>query len=64
MALVRDQLPTWRRRWRDGPPATGEQLDRLAEGGFHHLHDGEVTVLGPPPDRGYGMCGRLTTYQT
>ncbi|GAA1848060.1 cupin domain-containing protein [Asanoa iriomotensis] len=67
-ALVRDQLPTWRGRWRDGPlaaaTATGEQLDRLAEGGFHHLHDGEVTLLGPPPDRGYGMCGRLTTYQT
>jgi mannose-6-phosphate isomerase-like protein (cupin superfamily) len=65
-ALVHDELPHWRGRWRNGPlaaaTATGDQIARLAEGGFHHLHDGRLTVLGAPPDRGYGMCGRLATY--
>ncbi|MEV4622094.1 cupin [Asanoa sp. NPDC049573] len=65
-ALVHDELPAWRSRWARGPGAaavaTGEQIERLTEGGFQHLHDGRLTVLGPPPERGYGMCGRLVTY--
>jgi len=67
-ALVRDELPAWWQRWRDGPftaaAATGDQIERLAGGGFHHVHDGRLTVLGAPPVRTYGMCGRLTTYPT
>ncbi|MDG4824323.1 cupin [Asanoa sp. WMMD1127] len=67
-ALVHDELPAWRDRWQNGPfaaaNATGHQLARLAEGGFHHLHDGRLTVLGPPPTPTYGMCGRLLTYPT
>ncbi|HTF08475.1 MAG TPA: cupin [Asanoa sp.] len=65
-ALVHDELPAWRGRWARGPAAaavaTGEQIERLTEGGFRHLHDGRLTVLGAPPERGYGMCGRLATY--
>jgi mannose-6-phosphate isomerase-like protein (cupin superfamily) len=65
-ALVHDELPAWRSRWARGPAAatvaTGEQLERLTAGGFQHLHDGRLTVLGAPPERGYGMCGRLATY--
>ncbi|GIF70299.1 hypothetical protein Ais01nite_83340 [Asanoa ishikariensis] len=65
-ALVHDDLPAWHGRWRDGPlaaaTATGNQLDHLTAGGFHHLHDGRLTVLSAPPTRGYGMCGRLATY--
>ncbi|SNT65607.1 Cupin domain-containing protein [Asanoa hainanensis] len=65
-ALVGDGLPGWRERWRDGPlaatTATGDQLDHLAAGDVHHLHDGRLTVLTAPPTRGYGMCGRLATF--
>jgi mannose-6-phosphate isomerase-like protein (cupin superfamily) len=65
-ALVRPRVPAWRDVWERGALSaahrTGEQLDALAEGRFAHLHDGRLTVLAPPDDRGYGMCGRLATY--
>jgi hypothetical protein len=64
--LVREHVPRWQERWRAGPLAaalaTGDQLAALAEGGFAHLHRGSLTVLGPPAERRYGMCGRLATY--
>jgi mannose-6-phosphate isomerase-like protein (cupin superfamily) len=63
--LVRDLIPQWRERWTAGPLAsvlrTADQLDALAEGGFRHLHDGRLSVLGPP-ERTWGMCGRLRPY--
>jgi mannose-6-phosphate isomerase-like protein (cupin superfamily) len=66
-ALVRDRVPAWRDTWAEGPLAaavrTGEQLDTLARGGHGHLHEGRLTVLGARPDRQYGNCGRLATYQ-
>jgi hypothetical protein len=60
-ALVRDAVPAWRTRWEAGPLAaavrTGEQLSLLAG-----RRQGRLTVISPPPERGYGMCGRLATY--
>jgi hypothetical protein len=60
-------VPAWRDTWAEGPLAaavrTGEQLDVLARGGHGHLHEGRLTVLGARPDRQYGNCGRLATYQ-
>jgi mannose-6-phosphate isomerase-like protein (cupin superfamily) len=65
-ALVRDAVPAWRTRWEAGPLAaavrTGEQLSLLGEGRLDYLQQGMLTVLSPPPGRGYGMCGRLTAY--
>jgi mannose-6-phosphate isomerase-like protein (cupin superfamily) len=64
--LVRDAIPAWRARWEAGPlaaaVATGEQLDLLGQGRTDHLHQGRLTVVPPPADRGYGMCGRLGAY--
>jgi mannose-6-phosphate isomerase-like protein (cupin superfamily) len=65
-ALVRDRVPAWRDTWAQGPLAaaarTGEQLDLLARGGHGHLHEGRLSVLGRPPERQYGNCGRLAAY--
>jgi mannose-6-phosphate isomerase-like protein (cupin superfamily) len=65
-ALVRAQVPGWRDMWAQGPLAaalsTGEQLEQLALGGYAHLTDGRLTVLSPPANYSYGMCGRLTAY--
>jgi mannose-6-phosphate isomerase-like protein (cupin superfamily) len=65
-ALVREAVPAWRERWVAGPLAaaarTGEQLDDLSHGRVDYLHQGRLTVLSPPADRGYGMCGRLAAY--
>jgi len=67
-ALVREAVPTWRERWRDGPlaaaTATAAQLDDVAAGGVHHLHQGRLTVIGSPPPETYGMCGRLVPFPT
>jgi mannose-6-phosphate isomerase-like protein (cupin superfamily) len=65
-ALVRGTVPAWRERWEAGPLAaavrTGEQLSMLGEGRLDYLQQGRLTVLAPPADRGYGMCGRLAAY--
>jgi hypothetical protein len=42
---------------------TGDQIGELARGSHRHLRAGRVTVLDPPPERSFGMCGRLATYQ-
>jgi hypothetical protein len=66
LALIRDKVPAWRDRWEAGPLAaavrTGEQLDTLSQGRTDYLHQGRHTVLAPPSDRTFGMCGRLAAY--
>jgi hypothetical protein len=65
-ALVRARAPGWRDTWEQGPLAaalsTGEQLEQLAAGRYAHLRHGRLTVLHPPAERSYGMCGRLAAY--
>lgn len=66
VALVRAQAPTWRDTWAQGPLAaalhTGEQLEQLATGSHGHLWQGRLTVVSPPAEPSYGMCGRLAAY--
>lgn len=57
----------WRSRWRDGAETaarlTGAHLDEIAAGIPGHLESGGAfRIAGPAGNRGYGMCGRLTTY--
>jgi mannose-6-phosphate isomerase-like protein (cupin superfamily) len=65
-ALVSDLIPGWRATWEEGPLAaaqrTGEHLDLLGEGSDAHLRQGRLTVLAPPPEREYGVCGRRLTF--
>lgn len=65
-ALIRDRVPGWRSTWAGGPLAaarrTGDQLELLEQGSCEHLRHGRPTVLAPPAERGYGMCGRLLTF--
>lgn len=64
--ITGDQRAAWRRTWELGALAvaqrTGAQLDALDAGRIEHLHDGRLSVLPPPDERRYGMCGRLATY--
>lgn len=64
--LVRDAVPAWRERWQAGPlaaaAATGEQLDMLSQRRTGYLHQGRLSVIAPPEDRAYGMCGRLAAF--
>jgi mannose-6-phosphate isomerase-like protein (cupin superfamily) len=66
-ALVRAQLPAWRDTWERGVMAaarqTGAQIGALAGGDITHLHEGRLTVLGPPAEERLGNCGRLATYE-
>jgi mannose-6-phosphate isomerase-like protein (cupin superfamily) len=65
-ALVGGRLDVWRELWSAGPMAaateTGRQIEALRRGDVGHLHRGGLTVVDPPEDRRYGMCGRLTVY--
>jgi mannose-6-phosphate isomerase-like protein (cupin superfamily) len=65
-ALVRERVPGWRSTWAQGPLAaaqrTGEQFDLLEQGSTDYLRRGQLTVQAPPPERAYGMCGRLLTF--
>jgi mannose-6-phosphate isomerase-like protein (cupin superfamily) len=65
-ALVRAAVPAWRDLWAHGALAatrrTGDYLTALAAGGHDHLRHGRLTVLGPPDERSFGMCGRLVSY--
>ncbi|WP_329407649.1 cupin [Streptomyces sp. NBC_00704] len=65
-ALVRPRLAEWRERWAHGAraaaEATGEQLDRLAEGDVSHLAEAAVRAEGPSARGRFGMCGRLDVY--
>jgi mannose-6-phosphate isomerase-like protein (cupin superfamily) len=65
-ALVRDRVPTWRKAWTGGALAavehTAAQLTALENGCHQHLHQGGLSVIEPPADRKFGMCGRLATF--
>lgn len=65
-ALARPRLAEWRERWLRGAAAaaaaTGEQLDRLAEGDVSHLADALVRAEQPSAYGKFGMCGRLDVY--
>jgi mannose-6-phosphate isomerase-like protein (cupin superfamily) len=65
--LAAGQVADWRERWRGGAMATaaltGVHLDEIAAGVTGHLASaGLWRIERPPAERGYGMCGRLTTY--
>ncbi|MFI5793894.1 cupin domain-containing protein [Streptomyces sp. NPDC051677] len=65
-ALVRPRLSEWRERWlrgaRAAAKATGDQLDRLADGDVSHLADAVVRAEQPSVYGKFGMCGRLDAY--
>jgi mannose-6-phosphate isomerase-like protein (cupin superfamily) len=65
-ALIRGRVQGWDPIWRKGALAaalrTGEHLEALAAGRHDHLGQGRLTVLSPPDDRSYGMCGRIAAY--
>jgi mannose-6-phosphate isomerase-like protein (cupin superfamily) len=56
----------WEQRWRAGAFAealqTAAHLSHLRAGNIDHLTEAAVHRLEPPPERAYGMCGRLDTY--
>jgi len=65
--LVRSQAAKWLEQWREGPLAqairTGEQLHELAAGRGDHLAQSAAYRVDPPPGPdGWGMCGRLETW--
>ncbi|SDG60831.1 Cupin domain-containing protein [Lentzea fradiae] len=66
LALKRESLDSWEKRWRSGALAaaelTGEHLVRLRSGDAGHLGEAEVHALEPRSPRRFGMCGRLDTY--
>ncbi|MFE0456472.1 cupin domain-containing protein [Streptomyces sp. NPDC058914] len=66
-ALVRPRLAEWRERWlrgaRAAAEATGEQLDRLADGDVSHLAGAAVRAEQPSAHGKFGMCGRLDVYR-
>jgi mannose-6-phosphate isomerase-like protein (cupin superfamily) len=66
-SLVAGRADGWRTRWRAGALAaaelTGAHLDGIAGGAAGHLAAGGLwRIESPAGPRGYGMCGRLTTY--
>jgi mannose-6-phosphate isomerase-like protein (cupin superfamily) len=70
LRLAGQRVPDWLERWRAGALATAEltgaHLDEIAEGVPGHLLAAGVWRIEAAPagedTRGYGMCGRLTTY--
>jgi hypothetical protein len=68
VALVADHADHWESIWQAGPMAaatqTGEHLKALREGRIDHLMRAAVRSAEAPAgqDRGFGMCGRLDTY--
>ncbi|WP_314147622.1 cupin domain-containing protein [uncultured Leifsonia sp.] len=65
-SLVRDRAGAWSEIV-DGPLAqarlAAERARAVAAGDSGHLRDGSVCTAAPSPgERGFGMCGRLRTY--
>jgi hypothetical protein len=69
VALRADRLAAWEALWRGGPALavrrTGQHLAELRQGGIEHLLRAAARVqhAPPPPERKFGMCGRLDTYE-
>ena len=67
LRLSAGHVGDWRARWSGGALAaaelTGVHLDEIGAGVPGHLDAAGLWRIGRPDgDRGYGMCGRLTTY--
>lgn len=66
-ALVQPRVRQWRTIWEDSVAAeverTRAQLDALTAGVPGTLDEAAVTRAKPRGARGFGMCGRLTTWQ-
>ena len=67
LRLAGQRTDDWRDRWRAGALATaeltGEHLNEIGAGVAGHLDTaGLWRIERPAEERGYGMCGRLTTY--
>lgn len=66
--LVAPKLDDWERRWADGALAAAEstraQLAALRRGDTAVLHDGGVFVGGAAREERFGMCGRLSPYES
>lgn len=65
--LVRDRAAGWSELIADGPLEQArrslEHARSVAGGDVAHLYEARVTPAAPSPgERGYGMCGRLRTY--
>ncbi|MEV0040831.1 cupin [Streptomyces sp. NPDC050804] len=65
-ALVRPRVARWRERWEAGAAEaarqTGAQLDRLENGDASYLAGARLYARSPAAHGGFGMCGRLDTY--
>lgn len=63
--LVRDRVPDWRERWRQGPLAravdTGDHLDALSNHEYAHLGSSGVYQAATAEPR-FGMCGHLSRW--
>lgn len=66
-ALVQPRVSRWREIWEADVASktelTREQLDALEAGQPGSLADAGVSRGAPHRSRGFGMCGRLTTWQ-
>ncbi|WP_434443136.1 cupin domain-containing protein [Lentzea sp. E54] len=66
LALKRDLLADWEKRWRSGAlaaaEATGEHLGRLRSGDLDHLAEADIHVMAAEGPRRFGMCGRLDVH--
>ena len=66
-ALVHPRVGRWRQLWGDTvrkqADATGRALDQLAEGSAASMAQAAVASAVPRQGEGYGMCGRLTTWE-
>jgi mannose-6-phosphate isomerase-like protein (cupin superfamily) len=65
-ALVRPKIARWRRIWQENVARqtdhTAAVLDALERGDGEHLRDAALRKALPSTTLGFGMCGRLRTY--
>ncbi|MEU4472492.1 cupin domain-containing protein [Micromonospora sp. NPDC023888] len=65
-ALVQPKVDQWRRIWQenvaDQTTYTASVLDALEHGDGRHLRDAALLHAPPSATFGFGMCGRLRTY--
>lgn len=66
-ALIRPRVGRWQEIWKDTvrkqADAAGRALDQLAEGSAASMAQAAVASSVPRQGEGYGMCGRLTTWE-